>query len=222
MKNFVLLLLFFPIIGYSQIGIGTENPTRTLDVNGTFRLRNTVSVTRESAAKDSVLVVDSFGNVDRVTSKSIMDSHFKSFVRGNYGTSGTSSISVSSSLGIMKFPAKDFDITNDYSSSTGLFIAKIPGIYHVSVSLKFAPAVLSLSGDVGVAIQKTTGGITTTKAKSSFSNIAVLTINVTPPARYTETIVELLAGDSISFSVIGASTITVVNDETFFSIEQVR
>lgn len=222
MKYLIPFILLFPLITYSQIGIGTDNPTRSLDVNGTFRLRNTASVTRESAAKDSVLVVDASGNVDRVTSKTIMNSHFKSFVRGNYGTSGTTSIPVSSSLGIMKFPVKDFDLTNDYTISTGFFTAKVPGIYHVSVSVKFAPAVLALTGDVGVAIQKTTGGVTTTKAKSAFSNIAVLTINVTPPSRATETIVELLAGDTISFYVIGASTITVVNDETFFSIEQVR
>jgi hypothetical protein len=222
MRNNLIFILLFPLTSFSQVGIGTDTPTRSLDVNGTFRLRNTTSVTRESAAKDSVLVVDRFGNVDRVTSKSIIESHFKSFVRGNYGTSGTTDIAVSSSLGLMKFPSKDFDLTNDYSSASGFFTAKISGIYHVSVSVKFAPAVLALSGDVGVAIRKTTGGVTTTKAKSSFSNIAVLTINVTPPARYTETIVELLAGDTVSFSVIGASTITVVNDETFFSIEQVR
>lgn len=224
MKNLLYLITLFPFAAFSQngVGIGTNNPTRTLDVNGTFRLQNTASVTRESAAKDSVLVVDRFGNVDRVTSKNIMDSHFKSFVRGNYGSSGNTAINVSTTSGIMRFPTKDFDITNDYEPSTGFFTAKIPGIYHVSVSLKIASSLLSLSGDIGVAIQKTTGGVTTTKAKSSFTNIALLGISVTPPARSTETIVELLAGDTISITLIGATALTVQNDETFFSIEQVR
>lgn len=222
MKNLIISLFILPIIGYAQVGIGTQTPTRTLDVDGSFRLRNTAYVTRESAAKDSVLVVDSQGNVDRVSSKNIIYSHFKSFVRGNFGTTGNTVIPVSSGFGIIKFTGKDFDLTNDYNASSGLFTAKIPGIYRVSVSLKFAPAVLSLTGEVGVSIQKTTGSVTTTKAKSSFSNIAVLLINVTPPARSAETIVELLAGDTISFMTIGPSSITIVNDETFFSIEQIR
>ena len=222
MKNLIFFLLFFPLIGYSQIGIGTETPTRTLDINGDLRIRNTPATTRESAAKDSILVVDLQGNVDRTTSQQVIYSHFKSFVRGNFGTSGNTNIPASGT-GLIKFSNKDFDLSNDYSLSTGVFTAKIAGIYHINISLKFASSVLSLTGDVGVAIQKTTlAGITATKAKASFSNIAVLGINVSPPTRTTETIVELNPGDTITFLVIGPSAITVVNEETFFSIEQVR
>lgn len=35
-----LLFLLFPILAMSQVGIGTVNPTNTLDVNGSLRVRN--------------------------------------------------------------------------------------------------------------------------------------------------------------------------------------
>ena len=56
MKSLVLsLMILLPILGFSQIGIGTTTPTATLDVNGDFRIRTTTSNTRETAAKDSIM-----------------------------------------------------------------------------------------------------------------------------------------------------------------------
>lgn len=47
MKKLILLLLF-PILIYSQVGIGTTTPTNTLDVNGDLRVRNQTNGTVEA------------------------------------------------------------------------------------------------------------------------------------------------------------------------------
>lgn len=47
MKKLILLLLF-PIMTFCQVGIGTTNPTNTLDVNGTTRVRSLTNGTVES------------------------------------------------------------------------------------------------------------------------------------------------------------------------------
>ena len=44
------LFLLFPIFAMSQVGINTTNPTNTLDVNGTARVRSLTLGTTESNA----------------------------------------------------------------------------------------------------------------------------------------------------------------------------
>jgi hypothetical protein len=43
-----LIILLFPLIGFTQVGINTTNPTNTLDVNGTTRVRSLTLGTVES------------------------------------------------------------------------------------------------------------------------------------------------------------------------------
>lgn len=43
-----LIVLLFPLIGFSQVGINTTTPTNTLDVNGTARVRSLTNGTVES------------------------------------------------------------------------------------------------------------------------------------------------------------------------------
>jgi len=43
-----LIILLFPLIGFSQVGINTTTPSNTLDVNGTARVRSLTTGTVES------------------------------------------------------------------------------------------------------------------------------------------------------------------------------
>jgi len=45
-----LIILLFPIIGFSQVGISTTTPTNTLDVNGTARVRSLTTGTVETTS----------------------------------------------------------------------------------------------------------------------------------------------------------------------------
>lgn len=45
-----LIILLFPILSFSQVGINTTTPTNTLDVNGSLRVRNQTTGTVEATS----------------------------------------------------------------------------------------------------------------------------------------------------------------------------
>lgn len=220
------IFLLLPSLGFSQIGIGTTEPTSALDVNGDLRVRTTNSNLRESVAKDSVLVVDNLGNVGRVSAKQIVNSYLKSYVKGSFSTGGTQSISVVSGTKIVPFNAEEFDENNEFDTGTYTYTAKNTGLYSIWAQVKISGTV-NLGLDFGIGILKNG----TLVAKNSFANIGVdlglVTIGVTPPIRNITTLVKLNAGETISFNVyygtLSASVgLSGSNTESFFTIEQVR
>ncbi|MET3037307.1 hypothetical protein ABXT08_14455 [Chryseobacterium sp. NRRL B-14859] len=73
MKNLSLLLLFAAITHVSsQIGINTQKPTETLDVNGSARIRNSKQTASNASAKDSIVVFDNGGVLKRATASQIL------------------------------------------------------------------------------------------------------------------------------------------------------
>lgn len=72
MKN-ILFLVLFSITSYAQnVGILTNSPTKTLDVNGGIRVRE-INTSATISAKDSVLVIDGQQTLKYVRSSSIME-----------------------------------------------------------------------------------------------------------------------------------------------------
>lgn len=62
MKNYFTLLLLILSIGlYSQVGINTNVPTATIDINGDLRIR----VISQGVLTDSILSVDDSGFVHK-------------------------------------------------------------------------------------------------------------------------------------------------------------
>lgn len=153
MKNILLIASFlFYFTGVAQVGIRTTNPTATLDVNGNLRVRSTTTNTRESVAKDSILVSDSAGNIQRISSKMVLESRLKTFVKG--GFSGTSDQALTISSGTVKIPfnTKDFDENSEFDTSNHTFKAKTEGIYAIDVQIKANST--SVATNFGVSIQK--------------------------------------------------------------------
>ncbi|MBP2615976.1 hypothetical protein [Chryseobacterium jejuense] len=73
MKTLSLLLLFGAVIHVtSQIGINTPQPTETLDVNGSVRIRNIKQTGPNASAKDSIVVFDKGGVLKRATAFQII------------------------------------------------------------------------------------------------------------------------------------------------------
>lgn len=72
-KLFSLLVLLSITAVFGQVGINTETPTETLDVNGTLRVRVADQMTMtELATSDSILVVSSTGVVKRIPSINVV------------------------------------------------------------------------------------------------------------------------------------------------------
>lgn len=71
MKVLYILFSCFPFLIFSQVGINTANPTHTLDVNGSLRVRGITQAASNAAARDSIMAFDSDGVVKYVSATSI-------------------------------------------------------------------------------------------------------------------------------------------------------
>jgi hypothetical protein len=67
----IICFLIF-IFSHSQVGINTTSPTATLDINGNIRIRQAKNLGSANSAKDSILVIDNSGFVNRVNSDMIV------------------------------------------------------------------------------------------------------------------------------------------------------
>lgn len=221
MKKLYLLCCVFCITNvFSQVGIGTVTPTADLDVNGTLRVRTSNTTANISAAKDSILVTDNLGNVKRISAKTVIESHLKTFVKGYFSSSSDVSLTLVSSTKIIPFDSEEFDLNNEFDTSTSVFTAKQAGIYEITVQIE-ATSAIAIATDFGVVILKN-GTIVN---RNSFANIGLLGINVTPPSRSINTLVSLGVGDTINFNVVGSllSLGLIGNKEdSYFTIHQVR
>lgn|GEM_PF-577167 len=215
----IICLIFIGMTTYSQVGINTTDPKATLDVNGNMRIRTTVSTSRLTAPKDSLLVLDHDGNVVRVTSRSAIMSHFRSFVKGGFASTSNLNISLgSANAATAPFGYEEFDENSEYNTSTYTFTAKNPGIYSASVQIK-SSAALSLTSNFGIAILK--NGVVV--ARSGFGNIALLGVTVSPPMRSLNTLLKLLPGDTINFQIYADlinAGLTGSREDSFFTIQQ--
>ncbi|WP_395056880.1 hypothetical protein [Flavobacterium sp.] len=221
MKKTLLILLSFIACGvFAQVGIGTTSPTAQLDINGTFRVRSSALTNNITAAKDSILVVDNIGNVSRVSSKTVLESNLKTCVKGSFASSGDVTLTLLAGTSKIGFDFVEFDLNNEFNTVTSDFTAKQNGIYQVSVQIK-ATSAIAIATNFGVAILKNGTVIN----RTSFANVGVALVNVTPPIRTVSTLVSLNTGDTISFNVL--STLLSLNllgtrEDCNFTINQIR
>lgn len=219
-KLYLLCYVFYITNVFSQVGVGTVTPTADLDINGTLRVRTSNTTTNNSAAKDSILVTDNLGNVKRISSKTVIESHLKTFVKGSFVSSSDVSLALLSGTKIIPFDYEEFDLNNEFDTSTSVFTAKQVGIYEINVQIK-ATSGIAVATDFGVVILKN-GTIVN---RNSFANVGILGINATPPSRSINTLVSLGIGDTINFNVVASllSLNLIGNKEDcYFTIHQVR
>ena len=183
-KKLLIILFILPISILAQVGIETTSPTKTLDVNGEMRVRITSTNLNEPAAKDSILVVDNLGNINRTSSKKVVNSYLKTVVKGKFSSSSVINLSLISSKALIPFDAVEFDINTEFNTSTNTFTAKQDGIYSIKIQIK-SDATVGAATNFGVAISKN-GSII---SRNSFANISLLSTNVTPPIRSLESLI---------------------------------
>lgn len=70
-KHLKILIMILGINAYSQVGIGTEYPTRTLHVEGSTIIRN-LDFKASDSDYTKVLVADEKGNIDYINKSSIL------------------------------------------------------------------------------------------------------------------------------------------------------
>lgn len=209
----------------SQVGINTQDPRATLDVNGDVRIRKVDTLTT-SESVNKILVLNNNNIINQIDASSILPGMSNVITKGVGGT-GFSLLSISLLSGWLQvsFPALEIDEGNNYDLSQQEFIAPNTGFYNVYFFLEMA-SLLSVS-TTGIGIFKIDGisGIRTLLSEESFVNVSVLGIGVSPPTRSTQTIVKLNKGDKVTFGMRGIALANIgllANSNAQFSILRVR
>ncbi|MCT8340962.1 complement C1q domain-containing protein [Flavobacteriaceae bacterium TK19130] len=222
MKLVQLIFPLFFIPACAQVGINTSSPTASLDVNGDVRIRTITETPHPEIAKDSVLVIGRDGTVQKIKATEIIDKALPSVVKGTFGSSSSISLSLLSGNATLPFDNEVFDTNNEFNTSTYTFTAKNEGIYSISVQIK-TDGSIGVATNFGVAILRN-GSIA---VQNSFANVGILGINATPPVRDASTLLQLNAGDTIRFQILGSIALGTVNilgdaSSSQFSIHQIR
>ena len=230
LKQILFSILFLTTFSLqAQVGVGTTDPHPDvmLDVNGGLRIRSH-NEGSDDAAKDSLVVLDGRGVVHRIATSTLLANMDKSLVRAGVSTSSGALVDIGvSGEKRVKFDNESFDVKGEYDNSTGIFTAAASGIYRITAQLRSSSSLLS-AGDFGIAIYKNDSGRTTyTKiAEERYLNVEVTLIKVSPPVRSVSTLVQLTAGEEITFRGITALSLTLAGttngNSTFMTIEQVR
>jgi len=208
LKQILFSILFLTTFSLqAQVGVGTTDPHPDvmLDVNGGLRIRSH-NEGSDDAAKDSLVVLDGRGVVHRIAKSTLLANMDKSLVRAGVSTSSGALVDIGvSGEKRVKFDNESFDVKGEYDNSTGIFTAAASGIYRITAQLRSSSSLLS-AGDFGIAIYKNDSGRTTyTKiAEERYLNVEVTLIKVSPPVRSVSTLVQLTAGEEITFRSITA------------------
>jgi hypothetical protein len=236
MKTIFVILLLCTLPIYSQVGIGTEDPTATLDVDGDVNIRDIeieAAENLDAVAKDSILVKSQGGLVHRVSSKIVYESNIQTAIKGKF-SADTNIVFPGTGAGNkykeIIFDLEIYDSNNEFNS--GVFTAKEAGIYHVYIQV-VPTGTLHISTDYGVQIYKNS----TLYSQQNFANIGlsistVVTVNVTPTVRNVQTLVQLDEGDTIDFKLFTRKntsglfnldvTLSGNQKDSFFTINQIR
>lgn len=227
MKFLLCLFLFFSINVFPQVGIGTTEPTASLDVNGNVRIRTIQEETEKNIAADSILVISRDGTVNRVTSRNVYESNIKTAIRGNFSGVGTNiNINIGSNYAILPFDNLDFDTNNEFNSTTNTFTAKQDGIYQIYAQINSSGGIAA-STNYGIQILKGSSVI----AQQNFSNLHIgislvgLSLDITPPVRNIQTLVQLSEGETIRFQIFtNLLSVSLLRSkaDSFFTIQQIR
>lgn len=207
----------------SQVGINTQDPKATLDVNGDVMIRKVDTLTvSESASK--ILVLNNNNVVNQIDASYLLNSNI--IVKGVGGV-GFSLLSVSLLNGWLRvsFPTLEIDDGNNYDLSQQEFTAPTAGVYNVYYFLEMASLLSGSTTGIGIFKIDNISGAITLLCEESFANVNVLGIGVSPPTRSTQTIVKLNKGDKITFGMRGvvlANISLLANSNAHFSILKVK
>lgn len=219
----VLVSTINPLV--AQVGINTENPQASLDVNGDLKVR-TIPINNTST---DLLVLGADNSLNRNTT--FLSSYAnRSFVGATGGATITLlSVSLLSGWNKIPFSTEEFDPQNNYDNVTTYeFTAPRAGLYRIYAQFETTGVVTA--GEVGVAIFKKASGASTYTllAQESYLNVSIsvlsVGVGVSPPTRKVEKLVQLAMGDVITFGAkVPVLTVTLVGgSKSFFTIEQVN
>ncbi|MFZ4927840.1 hypothetical protein [Chryseobacterium sp. Mn2064] len=196
---------------FSQVGINTDTPTATLDVNGTLRVRVTppaatvtgYQVLAQDAATTEVFALD--------PQLLIAASGTNTSVYAAKKNTGISLLSVGV-LGDFKpvnFLAAERSIGSAalFNDTNSTYTIPSTGVYAVSYSFRFGTGIQAslLSSGTGIGITRTRGagaGVTTLIDSRTFNGVNLVVANLTISDSTINSLYSFQAGDRVTFGFI--------------------
>ncbi len=221
-KIIYLIILILYNISTAQVGIDTDAPEAKLDINGDLKIRKILELPKDSLPPASILVQkDSI--VRRLPINNILNSSMPTAIKGIFAGGGsTITLNLLSGESIIPFDSVKYDEGEDFDLTNHIVTVQNDGLYFINLQLRLTTLV-GIGSDMGIKVKKNG----TTILESSYTNISILGIDATPPIRNIHSIVQLEAGDEISFfltSDIATLTVNLVGNEaiSFFNVLQLR
>ncbi|HBR53600.1 MAG TPA: hypothetical protein DEA82_05190 [Flavobacteriaceae bacterium] len=216
------ILLFF-MMGlplYGQVGIGITEPIATLDINGTLNIRTIAHSSNTTITKEKILTSEN-GMVTSMTATEIVNEALPTAVKGSFSVSSGISLSLLTGSALIPFDQEDFDVSNEFDTTTHEFTATRDGIYEINSQIVL-DATIGAATNLGLRLLKNG----TVIHKQSFASVSLLGTNVSPPTRTVQTLLALQPGDVITFEIegdIALGTIDIEGDSvlSFFTIQQI-
>lgn len=211
-----LILALFAIPAFSQVGINTPNPTATLDVNGTLKIRETPSATALPGYQIMAVNQGSF-EVSKIDPSLLLQSANTNTTV--YAAKKTGNISLLS-LGLfpsgfraVNFLASERTVGNMalFSNTDNTYTVPSNGVYAIGFSFRYGTGLQAsiLANSPGIGILRTRAGVSTLIDSRTFSGANLILLNLTISESNINSLYTLQAGDKISFGLTGSSLLEI-------------
>ncbi|MFP8893920.1 MULTISPECIES: hypothetical protein [Chryseobacterium] len=215
-KLYSLMLACAALPLFSQVGINTANPSATLDVNGTLKVRDTPAATALPGYQ--ILAVN-----QGTTQVFSVDPSLLSAAAGTntsvYSAKKTTGITLLN-LGVLpadfqpvSFVQADRTIGTAalFTNADGSYNIPSTGVYAVGFAFRYGTGLQAslLSGSPGIAIARTRSAVTTLIDTRPFSGVNLaLAVNLTLSDSSINSLYSFQAGDKVSFGLVDSGVIT--------------
>ncbi|GEN70074.1 MULTISPECIES: hypothetical protein [Chryseobacterium] len=219
-KIYNLLFALIAIPAFSQVGINTANPSATLDVNGTLKVRDTQMI--PALPGYTIMVVnDGTFQVAKVDPQIIIDaattaSGTNASVYAAKKTTGISLLSLGlfpSGFRAVNFLATERSIGNAalFSDTDNTYTIPSAGIYAIGFTFKYGTGLQAslLANSPGVGILRTRAGVATIIDNRPFSGANLILLSLTISETSLNSIYTFQAGDKINFGLTGSTALDV-------------
>ncbi|MEN4762752.1 hypothetical protein ABEG63_20700 [Chryseobacterium sp. C39-AII1] len=228
MKATIFTLIFAAAASsiHAQVGINTPNPTATLDINGTMKIRQTPSAPALPGYQILALNQNSGGDfqVAQVNPQLVVDAAVTAVNTTGitntsvYAARKTTGISLLS-LGLFPtgFRAVNF-LTNErtvgsaalFSDTDNTYTIPSTGTYAIGFSFRYGTGLQAeiLANTPGIGIVRTRAGVATLIDNRAFSGANLLVLSLTISESSLNSLYSLQAGDKISFGLTGSTALS--------------
>ena len=219
MRHYYIIILILVNLPLSaQVGVGTEDPQATLDLNGNMKIR---TVDEASTFNDSLkfLVRDISSTGDYEVKEVSGDNLFTSasiFSAQNDGDWNLLSATILSSWRAIDLTSADTRIGDSSLLDNGVYTAPQSGIYRIHFEVQMESGIsLSAFGGKSLALIKNGTSIWERKyfdaVRASISGLGITTIPIT--STNLDTLIELNKNDTVTFAMSsGLLNLSVLGD----------